>query len=273
VRRLDRRGARGSADRRERGARAREADRRGCERPDDTRSRRDPRRAWDPRRAGHSRERGWCHGVVLRVGAGPRPPLLGPRRDPPEARGEDARRVRSRVGRVGREADHLAAVGDGRGDPRGRRCARDARQSTHERADGARCDGAGADDAVGRRECAGGGARVRRERGRPCALRRRGRRQARRRADAEDARARGRRRGPASGGRAPARDRGAAALHARCVDVARGGLPSARRERPRARARRRERPPRRRHLARGRAAPARRGRAAELDPDPGSLVL
>ena len=44
-----------------------------------------------------------------------------------QARRQDARRVRPRVGRVGREEDHAAAVGDGRCDPRGRRRARDAR--------------------------------------------------------------------------------------------------------------------------------------------------
>src|SRR5439155_13216029 len=38
-----------------------------------------------------------------------------------------ARRVRPRVGRVGREEDHSAPVGNGRGDPRGRRRARDPR--------------------------------------------------------------------------------------------------------------------------------------------------
>jgi glutamate dehydrogenase (NAD(P)+) len=53
----------------------------------------DPRRARDSRRAGHPRERGRRHRVVLRVGAGSRQALLGSRRDPPQARRQDARRV------------------------------------------------------------------------------------------------------------------------------------------------------------------------------------
>src|SRR5262249_20338934 len=78
-------------------------------------------RARYPRRARHPRERRRRHGVLLRVGAGPRPPLLGPGRDPRPPRGQDDGRVRPRlVGRRG-EARHAAPGGDGRGDPRRRR--------------------------------------------------------------------------------------------------------------------------------------------------------
>ncbi len=82
VRRPRPRRPRGPAHERERRPRARVARRRGRERPDDDRGRRDPRRARHPRRAGHPRERRRRHRLVLRVGAGPRPPVLGPRRDP-----------------------------------------------------------------------------------------------------------------------------------------------------------------------------------------------
>ena len=57
-------------------------DRRGRERPDLARRRRDPRRARDPDPAGHPHERRRRHGLVLRVGAGSRAALLGARRDP-----------------------------------------------------------------------------------------------------------------------------------------------------------------------------------------------
>src|SRR5581483_823468 len=53
--------------------------------------------------------------------------VLGPGRDPPQARGEDDRRLRPRLLRLGREGDHAAAGGDGGGDPGGRRGARSAR--------------------------------------------------------------------------------------------------------------------------------------------------
>ena len=78
-----------------------EAHRRGRERPDDARGGRDLRRARHSGRAGHPRERGRRHGLVLRVGAGPRPALLGSRRDPRPARRQDDRRVRPGLGRVG----------------------------------------------------------------------------------------------------------------------------------------------------------------------------
>ena len=52
--------------------------------------------------AGHPHERRRRHRVVLRMGAGPRPALLGPRRDPPAARRQARRRLRPRLGRVGR---------------------------------------------------------------------------------------------------------------------------------------------------------------------------
>ena len=54
--------------------------------------------ARDPDPARHPHERRRRHRLVLRVGAGPRPPLLGPRRDPGQARREDERRVRPRLG-------------------------------------------------------------------------------------------------------------------------------------------------------------------------------
>ena len=59
-----------------------EARRRGRERPDHGRGRRDPRRARHPRAPGRADERGRRHRLVLRVGAGSRPALLGPRGDP-----------------------------------------------------------------------------------------------------------------------------------------------------------------------------------------------
>ena len=58
------------------------ADRRGRERADLARGRRDPRRARHPRPAGRPHERRRRDRLVLRVGAGPRAALLGPRRDP-----------------------------------------------------------------------------------------------------------------------------------------------------------------------------------------------
>ena len=82
--------ARGPGHRRERRQPALQARRRGRERADVDRGRRDPRRARHPGAAGHPHERRRRHRLVLRVGAGPRPALLGPRRDPPPARGQDA---------------------------------------------------------------------------------------------------------------------------------------------------------------------------------------
>ena len=90
--------ARGSGHRGQRAARSRADDRRGRERPDVARSRRDPLGARDPGAAGHPHERRRRHGLVLRVGAGSRPALLDARRDPREARREALERVRPRAG-------------------------------------------------------------------------------------------------------------------------------------------------------------------------------
>ena len=112
---------RGSAHERERRPRPRVDRHRGCERADDDRGRRDPRRAWHPRRARHPHERRRRHGLVLRVGTGSRPPLLGPRRDPAQTRRQDERCLRPRLLDLRRERHHAPPGGDGRGDPRGRR--------------------------------------------------------------------------------------------------------------------------------------------------------
>ena len=77
------------------------ARRRGRERPDDDRGGRDPGRARDPRVPGRADERGRRHGLVLRVGAGPRTVVLGSRGDQGAARGQAQRRVRPRVGSLG----------------------------------------------------------------------------------------------------------------------------------------------------------------------------
>ena len=216
---------------------------------------------------GHPRERRRRHRLVLRVGAGSRPALLGSRRDPHQARRQDARRVRPRVGRVGREEDHAAAVGDGRGDPRGRRRARGA-------GDLPVSDQTVRDAMVPEPTMLAVDANAQ-EAGRAFAENDDVRAvfvveddgTARRRADAQDARARGRRRRPASARRA---------LCAR--SPSRRSSRSTRRSRStRASAQLEEhdlervpvverRPPRRRALARGRAAPPRRGRAAGARP-------
>ena len=82
VRRPRPRGARGPAHpaRTRRASRRRWSPRR--ERPDLARSRRDLRRPRHRRPARHPHERGRRHGLVLRVGAGSRTPVLGPARDP-----------------------------------------------------------------------------------------------------------------------------------------------------------------------------------------------
>ena len=98
LRRARARRARGSGHERERGPRARAADRRGRERADHHRGRRDPRRPRHPGPARHPHERGRRHRLLLRVGAGSRPPVLGPRRDPRQARREAGGRVRPRLG-------------------------------------------------------------------------------------------------------------------------------------------------------------------------------
>ena len=82
VRRARARRARGSGDRRERRPRARTARRRGRERPDLERGRRDPQRPRDPGPPRRAHERGRRHGLLLRVGAGSRPPVLDAQRDP-----------------------------------------------------------------------------------------------------------------------------------------------------------------------------------------------
>ena len=76
--------ARISSRRRTRAA-STQAHRGGSERADVDRGRRDPRRARHSRAAGRAHERGRRHRLVLRVGAGPRPPVLGPRGDPRRA--------------------------------------------------------------------------------------------------------------------------------------------------------------------------------------------
>ena len=89
---------------------------------------RDPRRARHPGAARHPHERRRRHRLVLRVGAGPRAPVLGPRRDPPPARRQDVGRVRPCLERLA-GARHLAARrGARRRDPRGLRGARSARR-------------------------------------------------------------------------------------------------------------------------------------------------
>ena len=60
--------------------------RRGRERPDAPGGRHDPLRAEGHRAPGHPRERGRCHGELLRVGAGHPGVLLAARRGQPEAR-------------------------------------------------------------------------------------------------------------------------------------------------------------------------------------------
>ena len=74
-------GARGPDPRRQRAPAAGAPDRRGRERADLAGGRRDPRRARDPGAARRAHERGRRDGLVLRVGAGSRPPLLGSRGD------------------------------------------------------------------------------------------------------------------------------------------------------------------------------------------------
>ena len=77
VRRARARRARGSGDGRERGQPALPARRRGRERADVGRGRRDPRRARHPRPARRAHERRRRHRLVLRVGAGSRPAASG----------------------------------------------------------------------------------------------------------------------------------------------------------------------------------------------------
>ncbi len=112
---------------RERGPAADATRRRGRERPDDERGRRDPGRTGHPGAAGHPHERRRRHGLLLRVGAGPRPALLGPRGDPSPARRQAGRRLRPRLApRPGARRDP-ARRRPRRRDPRGLRGSRGAR--------------------------------------------------------------------------------------------------------------------------------------------------
>ena len=90
--------ARGPDPRRQRAPAADAPDRRGRERADLAGGRHDPRRAGDPGAARRAHERGRRDRLVLRVGAGSRPPLLGPPGDSSEARGTARRRLRPRLG-------------------------------------------------------------------------------------------------------------------------------------------------------------------------------
>ena len=90
----------------------------------------------DPDPARHPHERGRRDGVVLRVGAGPRRPVLGARRDPGQARREDERRLRPRLGDLDREepdAAHLGARGGHQGRRDGARAPRAVPVSTTDR--------------------------------------------------------------------------------------------------------------------------------------------
>src|SRR5207244_4544409 len=69
--------------------------------------------------AGHPHERGRRHRLVLRVGAGPRSALLGPRRDSRQARREAERRLRPRLGDLRRTDDPVANGRARRRHPRG----------------------------------------------------------------------------------------------------------------------------------------------------------
>ena len=94
--------ARGPGDRRERREPPLQAGRRRRERADVDRRRPDPRRPRYPGPARHPHERRRRHGLLLRVGAGSRAALLGPRRDPAPACRQTVRRVRPRVGGLAR---------------------------------------------------------------------------------------------------------------------------------------------------------------------------
>ena len=244
----------------------------GANGPTTLEARRDPRRARDPRASRHAHERGRRHRLVLRVGAGPRPPLLD--RDEIRAKLADKLhgRVRPRLGRVARSRrSRCGTPALVAGDPRGRRRARGARDLPLTDGPGSRRDGAEPATLDGVGERAGGRAS--------------GSREPEVRAvfvvtttAASSAWSRARRssREVVAAGPRSRRDARCARSPSRRIftldadAVARRRLPPARGARPRARAGRRGRPPRRRALARGRAAPARRGRAAGADPDPAS---
>ena len=112
--------------RRERGPRVQaRAGRRGRERADLARGRRDPRRARDPRPARRAHERRRRHRLVLRVGAGPRPPVLGTAARSARSSPTSSATRSSGSGRSQRAEGPVAAQRRARGrDPRGRRRAR-----------------------------------------------------------------------------------------------------------------------------------------------------
>ena len=84
--------------------------------------RRDLRRARCPGAPGHPHERRRRDRLVLRVGAGSRPAVLGPRRHPQPARGQDGRRIRPGLG-ARRDAEPDPAPGRARHrDPGGGGC-------------------------------------------------------------------------------------------------------------------------------------------------------
>ena len=82
---------------------------------------------------GHPHERRRRHRLVLRVGAGSRPALLGPRRDPAQAGREDGRRLRPRLGARRGARDHAAQAAIVAGIREVAARARGPRASTRER--------------------------------------------------------------------------------------------------------------------------------------------
>ncbi len=115
------RGARGPGDGRERRADPGAGRRRGRERSDVRRGRCDPRRAGHPRPARRAHQRRGRHGLVLRVGAGHRPALLGSQRDPRQARRQARRRLRAGLAAGGGTGAFAAERRPRRRHPRGRR--------------------------------------------------------------------------------------------------------------------------------------------------------
>ena len=172
-----------------------------------------------------------------------------------QARREAQRRLRPRLGDLGRARDHAADRRARGRDPRGRRRARGARPLSIIRRWTVSSDAMVADPPMldGERERAGGrggaqparGARRLRLRRRPAARRR----------HAQDARARGRRRRPRPAHDGAARDRRGAAEHDRLRPAARRGVPLPRGAGSRAVPGARGRPARRR-LSRGRCCSA-----------------
>ena len=111
------------------GLAADEARRRGRERADVPRGRRDPRRARHPRPPRHPHQRGRRGRLVLRVGAGHPATLLGPGRDPLAPRRPHGRRAQPGVGPLGERGASVPARGARHEHPRGRRGPRGARDS------------------------------------------------------------------------------------------------------------------------------------------------